>query len=61
MDTFQSIKCLIGLHNYHIHKEESLLNIKGEVIGNVIVCRCCHCGRIKQYRVYTTNYYRYEG
>lgn len=41
------IKCLFGIHKYEIYKEEEVTDIKGNLIGKVIVSICTKCGKIK--------------
>lgn len=53
----QSIKCKLGLHQYEVYAEEILTNVKEEVIGKIIISRCKHCGKLKQFRVITNNHY----
>lgn len=49
--------CLIGLHQYEVYKEEKLTDVRGNLIGKVIINRCKHCGKIQENVIHlTTNY-----
>ena len=50
-------KCLIGLHQYKIHKEENFTDVRGNIIGKIIINRCVHCGKIQDTRIQTTTNY----
>lgn len=50
-------KCLIGLHQYKIHKEEYLTDVRGNIIGKIIINRCVHCGKIHDTTIRTTSTY----
>lgn len=52
-----SIKCLFGLHEYEVHKELELTDVRKDVIGTIIISRCIHCGKIKTTEVRTVNNY----
>lgn len=54
----QDFKCFIKLHKFEVYKEEELKNIKGDVIGKVIISRCSNCGKIKIDKVITGLEYR---
>lgn len=55
MGKYNYIKCFFRLHQYEVYKEYDLTNIRGDVIGKVIVSRCAHCGKIKSIEVHTVN------
>lgn len=48
------IACAFRLHQFEVYKEEKLSDVRGNIIGKVIINRCIHCGRIKSYKIYTT-------
>lgn len=50
-------KCLFGLHQYKIHKEEDFTDVRGNVIGKIIINRCIHCGKIHDTVIRTTTSY----
>jgi len=45
--------CWIGLHKSDIHKEIDLTDLKGTVVGLVIINRCDNCGKITHTKVKT--------
>ena len=47
----------LGIHRYEVYKEEELTDVKGNVIGKVIISKCSNCGKIKYTRVYTEELY----
>ena len=47
VDKFRSIKCLFNMHRYEVYRVLNKYNAKREIVGNVIVSRCKHCGKIK--------------
>lgn len=50
----QNIWCkFFGLHKYEVYKEEELTDLKGNVIGKVIITRCSNCGKIHRNKIYT--------
>ena len=50
-------KCLFGLHQYKIYKEEDFTDARGNVIGKMIINRCIHCGKIDGTKIpLTTNW-----
>ena len=50
----KKLSCAFGLHQFEVYKEEKLSDIRGNVIGKVIINRCSNCGKIKSYKIYTT-------
>lgn len=54
----QAIKCALFLHTYEVYKEEAIVDVKDNPIEKIIICRCKHCGRIKENRIITNNYYK---
>ena len=50
-------KCLFGLHQYEIYKEENFTDARGNIIGKIIINRCIHCGKIQDTRIQTTTNY----
>ena len=48
-----SLRCKLGLHKYEVYKEEELTDLKGNVIGKVIITRCSNCGKIHRNKIYT--------
>ena len=53
-----SWKCLLyGGCEYEVYKEDPYVDIRGNIIGTVIVSRCAHCGKIKSTEVRTVNNY----
>lgn len=44
--------CLFGFHCYDVMKEEDIVLLE-KPIGKIIINRCVHCGKIKEYRYYT--------
>lgn len=50
-------KCLFGLHQYKIHKEENFTDVRGNIIGKIIINRCIHCGKIHDTVIRTTTSY----
>lgn len=57
MSRFDNIKCVFGIHKYEINKEETLTDIRGNIIGKVIINRCCYCGKIKAINIRTVENY----
>lgn len=55
MSKYDDFKCFIGLHNINVYKEETLTNIKGNIIGKIIINRCENCGKIKHIEVKTVD------
>lgn len=54
----QNIWCrFFGVHKYEIFKEEELKDVKGNVIGKVIISKCNNCGKIKRTKIYTEEGY----
>lgn len=49
------LMCILGLHNYEVIKEEDLVMFD-KVIGKIIISRCIHCGKIKEYVYHTVKY-----
>ena len=50
----QNIWCkFFGLHKYEVYKEEQLIDLKGNVIGKVIINRCNNCGKIRKVEIRT--------
>lgn len=45
-------KCIFGFHKYEVYKEELLMDLRGNIIGKVIINRCVNCGKIKTYNVF---------
>ena len=42
----QSIKCMIGAHEYEVLEKQDVKNVRGEVLSVTYVNRCKHCGKI---------------
>lgn len=55
MNKHQDLKCFFRLHKYEVYKEEELKDIRGNVIGKVIINRCTNCGRLKTYNISLIN------
>lgn len=55
MNKYNDFKCLIGLHNNEIYREEPLTDVRGNKIGKVIISICKNCGKIKTTRIITVN------
>lgn len=51
------VNCKFGLHTYEVYKEEELTDIRGNIIGKVIINRCSKCGKIKVVNVRTVENY----
>lgn len=51
----EDIKCLIRLHHYEIIETLDYRDVRGNVIGKVIISRCKNCGKLKQYKILTIN------
>ena len=51
----EDLKCLIRLHHFEIIETLNYCDIRGNVIGKVIVSRCKNCGKLKHYKVLTIN------
>lgn len=49
----QAIMCLLWLHKYEVYKEETIVDVRNEEVGKLIICKCQHCGKIKSYKIYT--------
>lgn len=47
MNKLQDLKCFLRLHKYEIYKEEEYKDVRGNIIGKVIISRCSNCGKIK--------------
>lgn len=57
----QNVWCkFFGIHKYEILKEEDLKDVRGLLVGKVIVSRCSNCGKIKIKRIYTETSYGRE-
>lgn len=52
-----NLKCLFGMHEYEIIDTKELKNSFNINVGDVIISRCKHCGKIKNKQVYTNNQY----
>lgn len=50
-------KCLIGLHNYKVYKEDKITDVRGNEVGKVIISTCENCGKVKVTRVRTVENY----
>ncbi len=50
-----NMRCKFGLHKYEIYKEETLTDIRENVIGKIIISRCELCGKIHIDKVYTVD------
>lgn len=48
-----SLKCKLGLHKYEVYKEEEYTNIRGNVVGKIIISRCNICGKIHVDKIHT--------
>lgn len=51
----RSWKCLFGMHQYDILLAEGPCNYQSEFVsknGHYYVCKCSHCGKVKQYTIY---------
>lgn len=48
-----SFKCILGLHKYEVYKEEEFTDVRGNIIGKIIISRCSICGKIHVDKVYT--------
>lgn len=57
MSKFQDLKCLFRLHKYEVYKEEELKDVRGDIIGKVIINRCINCGKIKYTIIETVKSY----
>lgn len=55
MNKYNDFKCLIGLHQNEIYREDDLTDVRGNKIGKVIISVCKNCGKIKQTRIITVN------
>lgn len=53
----EDIKCLFGLHKYEVYKELDLTDVRGNIIGKIIVTKCSKCGKIHKKNIITTNGY----
>lgn len=53
--------CAFGLHQFEVYKEEKLSDVRGNIIGKVIINRCSNCGKIKSYKIYTTETNNHNG
>lgn len=53
MSKYDDIKCFFRLHQYEVHKEEPLLDVRDYNIGKVIINRCKVCGKIKYITIKT--------
>lgn len=51
----EDLKCMFGMHRFCIFKEEQYLDVRGNVIGTIIVSRCEHCGKIKINKIILVN------
>lgn len=47
MNKLQSFKCAIGLHEYEVYETMDSTDIRGNIVGKIIINRCIHCGKIK--------------
>lgn len=54
----QAIKCAFGLHSYEVYKEETVVDVKDNPVGKLIINRCGCCGKIKTNRIILTENYR---
>ena len=50
----KKLTCAFRLHQFEVYKEDKLSDVRGNIIGKVIINRCINCGRIKSYKIYTT-------
>ena len=50
----KKLTCAFGLHQFEVYKEDELSDVRGNIIGKIIINRCINCGRIKSYKIYTT-------
>ena len=57
MNKLQDLKCFLHLHKYEIYKEEECKDVRGNVIGKIIISRCSNCGKIKSIIVETVKNY----
>lgn len=48
---WSSLKCFIGAHQYKVYKEISMLDVRNEECGQILISRCSHCGKIKQTKI----------
>ena len=57
MTKIDSIKCKFGIHKYEVYKEEEYTDMRGNVIGKIIISRCNICGKIHVDKVRTVENY----
>lgn len=48
-----SLRCKLGLHKYEVYKEEEYTDVRGNVIGKIIISRCNICGKIHVDKIHT--------
>lgn len=49
----KSLMCKLGLHKYEVYKEEPLSDVRGNIVGNIIISRCSVCGKIHTDKIHT--------
>ena len=49
----KSSQCWLGLHNSEVFREIDLTDLKGAVIGLIIVSKCKNCGKLKHTKIHT--------
>lgn len=59
MSKFKSLKCFLRMHEYEIHEEIEMYDIRNNIIGKIIINRCKNCGKIKIINISTTKNYQY--
>lgn len=57
MNKLQDLKCFLHLHKYEIYKEEECKDVRGNVIGKIIISRCSNCDKIKSTIIETVKNY----
>lgn len=57
MNKLQDLKCLFKLHKYEVYKEEEYKDVRGNIIGKIIINRCSNCGKIKSIIIETVKNY----
>lgn len=55
--TMRELACKLGFHSYEIYKEELLTDVRGNIIGKVIINRCKHCGKIQTNKIHNVENY----
>lgn len=53
MSKYNDFKCFFGQHDSEVYKEELLTDVRGNLIGRVIITKCKNCGKIKSTRIIT--------